>query len=102
MVDQRLPELSDDQRERIKQAIDRARSGKIANQKHDGKPYTNIGKDTGFPVLPVMPPGYYREWPASAPTDRRGIDRIIVGGDPRNPDVVYYWDHEKKYLIIYP
>jgi guanyl-specific ribonuclease Sa len=97
MVDQRLSALPEARREQVRQAIDRARAGRTSFQGHDGKVFRNDRKQ-----LPLMPLGYYHEWPAAASSDPRGADRIIVGGDPRNPDVIYYWDHEIKPVGIYP
>jgi len=31
-----------------------------------------------------------------------GADRVIIGGDPAHPDVVYYWDHASTLIQVYP
>lgn len=82
---------------RVDDAIERARIGKIRFYKHDGKPFDNWDD-----LIPVQPEGYYTEWTAADNGKPRQLDRVIVGGDPRNPDVIFYWDHDVLYLQIYP
>ncbi len=77
------------------EAVARAKAGKIRFDKHDGK----IWEDRKH-QLPPKPRGYYREWTAAGPHSPRGTDRVITGGDPRNPDVIYYWDHSDSPPIL--
>ena len=96
-VARRVPLGDADLERRVDDAIERALQGKVRFPRHDGKVFKN--KLGG---LPAHPEGYYREWTAADPMSKRGGDRVIVGGDPRTPGVVYYWDHEHGYVRIYP
>ncbi|GDY33054.1 hypothetical protein GTS_46870 [Gandjariella thermophila] len=99
---QRLRDLDPDTRQMVDETIQRAKDGKAIFQKHDGKIFDNYDRVTGTHPLPDEPAGYYREWTVARPGMKRGAHRIIIGGDPANPDVIYYWDHGVEYIRIYP
>jgi len=69
---------------------------------HDGKVFENRPGIGGERLLPDKPTGYYHEWTAAPSGVGRGTHRVIVGGDPKNPDVIYYWDHDKTIIRVGP
>lgn len=82
---------------RVDNAIERARGGKVRFDGHDGKVFMDHDE-----YLPERPPGYYSEWTAADNGKVRASDRVIVGGDPANPELIFYWDHEILYRQVYP
>ena len=97
LVARRLRHLPQDVREQVVDAVERARTGKVRFQRHDGKVFENKAQS-----LPAKPYGYYHEWTAAATGQKRGPHRVIIGGDPKEPDVIYYWDHQHGYVQVYP
>ncbi len=53
-------------------------------------------------TLAAADPGYYTEWTAAASGTKRGADRVIIGGGPAAPDVIFYWDRSGMYIQVYP
>jgi guanyl-specific ribonuclease Sa len=42
----------------------------------------------------LLPEGVdYTDWTAAEAGAKPGADRVIIAGDPANPDAIYYWDH---------
>jgi guanyl-specific ribonuclease Sa len=76
-------------------ALERARTGKVRFQIHDGKTYLNRKG-----ALPNR--SDYAEWTSASSGSRRGVDRVITAGDPANPEAVYYWDHTNPPILIGP
>ncbi len=62
---------------------------------HDGKVYNNSDD---------LPPhaGNYTEWTAAQAGAKRGADRVIIDGDPVNPNAICYWDHINPPVRIGP
>ena len=87
--------LSPTIRANVDEAIQRAASGKVRFQGHDGKVYDNSDG-----LLPQG--GNYTEWTAAQAGAKRGADRVIISGDPGNPDAIYYWDHVNPPVRIEP
>jgi guanyl-specific ribonuclease Sa len=81
-----LESLSPAVRTNVDDAIQRAASGKVRFPGHDGKVYNNSDG-----LLPRG--GSYTEWTAAQAGAKRGADRVIIDGDPANPNAIYYWDH---------
>lgn len=80
----------------VDETIARARVGKKRFDLHDGKVWRNWnGK------LPTRPPHYYHEWTVAKPGQKRGIYRIIIGGDESDPDCIYFWDHGYDSAPVY-
>ncbi|MCZ3386479.1 MAG: hypothetical protein LH630_05845 [Actinomycetia bacterium] len=82
-------------RANVDDAIQRAASGKIRFPGHDGKVYDNSDG-----LLPQG--GHYTEWTAAQSGAKRGADRVIISGDPANPDAIFYWDHVNPPVRIGP
>jgi guanyl-specific ribonuclease Sa len=82
-------------RTNVDEAIERAATGKIRFPGHDGKVYANSDG-----LLPRG--GTYTEWTAARASSKRGADRVIIDGDPGNPDAIYYWDHVNPPVRIGP
>lgn len=84
--------LPPDVLQEVDDAIARAKAG--GNPRfpgHDGREWRNT-----WGQLPAAPEGYYTEWTAAPNRAGRGWDqqhRVIIAGDPANPDAIYYWDH---------
>lgn len=93
----RVSHLGDDVARQVDDAIERAAQGKIRFPGHDGKVFDNTDG-----LLPPSRPGYYSEWTAAASGAKRGAHRVIVGGNPASPDVIYYWDHAGNYVQVWP
>ncbi|MEQ4207936.1 RHS repeat-associated core domain-containing protein [Actinopolymorpha sp. B9G3] len=81
-----LDALSPAVRSNVDDAIQRAAAGKIRFPGHDGKVYGNSDE-----LLPRG--GNYTEWTAAEAGAKRGVHRVIIEGDPANPNAIYYWDH---------
>lgn len=81
-----LDDLAEDVALNVDDAIQRAAEGRVRFPTHDGKPYLNSDG-----LLPSRPD--YTEWTAAASGQKRGLDRVIIAGNPANPDAIYYWDH---------
>jgi guanyl-specific ribonuclease Sa len=82
----------------VDDAIARAKAG--GNPRfpgHDGKTWDNSDGR-----LPAKPADYYHEWTVAAAGQKRGVYRIIFGGDKKNPDVIYFWDKGGPPIIIGP
>ena len=82
-------------RSNVDDAVKRAASGKVRFPGHDGKPYKN--SDGSLPAG-----GNYTEWTAAGAGAKRGAHRVIIDGDPANPNAIYYWDHVKPPVRIGP
>lgn len=95
----RVSHLGDDVARQVDEAIERAAQGKIRFPGHDGKVFDNADG-----LLPPSGPGYYSEWTAAAAASgaKRGAHRVIIGGNPARPDVIYYWDHAGNYVQVWP
>ena len=90
-----LDALSPAVRSNVDDAIVRAAAGKVRFPGHDGKVYNNSDG-----LLPRG--GNYTEWTAAQAGAKRGADRVIIEGDPANPNAIYYWDHVNPPVKIDP
>lgn len=90
-----LDALSPAIRSNVDDAIERAAAGKVRFPGHDGKVYNNSEG-----LLPRG--GNYTEWTAAQAGAKRGADRVIIKGDPANPNAIYYWDHVNPPVRIGP
>ena len=64
--------------------------------------YDNDGRNDSA-LLPPAPPGYYQEWTVQANGKEREDGRLVIGGPPDNPNVIYFTDgHYKKFTKVYP
>jgi len=79
----------------VEDAVQRAASGKVRFPGHDGKVYNNSDN-----LLPQG--GNYTEWTAAIGGAKRGANRVIIDGNPANPDAIYYWDHVNPPVWIGP
>jgi hypothetical protein len=96
-IAERLSHLGPDVIRQVDDAIQRAASGSPARfPGHDGKVFLNSCQ------LPQAPSGHYKEWTAAASGEKRGMHRVIIGGDPSAPDAIWYWDHVTEPIQIYP
>lgn len=93
----RVAQLGDDVARQVDEAIERAATGATRFPGHDGKPFLNVDE-----ALPAADAGYYTEWTAAASGAKRGTDRVIIGGNPAAPDVIFNWDHAGTYIQVYP
>jgi guanyl-specific ribonuclease Sa len=82
-------------RSNVDDAIERASTGKVRFPGHDGKVYNNSDG-----LLPRG--GNYTEWTAAQASAKRGADRVIIEGDPANPNAIYYWDHVNPPVRVGP
>jgi hypothetical protein len=73
----------------VADAIHRAANDKTRFPRHDGKVFENRAND-----LPAASRGYYRMWTVADAGEPRGVYRVIIGGNPDAPDIVYLWNKE--------
>lgn len=90
-----LESLAPAVRSNVDDAISRAASGKVRFPGHDGKVYNNSDG-----LLPRG--GSYTEWTAAEAGAKRGPHRVIIEGNPANPNAVYYWDHVNAPVQVGP
>lgn len=93
----RVSHLGENVVRQVDDAIQRAAQGKARFPRHDGKVFENLKRG-----LPNAESGYYTEWTAAAAGAKRGADRVIIGGTPARPDVIYYWNHAGNYVLLWP
>ncbi|HVL55470.1 MAG TPA: ribonuclease domain-containing protein [Burkholderiaceae bacterium] len=71
-----------------RQTIELIRRGGPFPYERDGTVFFNRER-----LLPIAPRGHYTEYTVRTPGARdRGARRIVVGGDPRRSDEIYYTD----------
>lgn len=73
---------------------------------HAGGPFPYEKDGTVFQnrerLLPARDRGYYREYTVATPGEAsRGARRIVAGGPPRDPEVIYYTaDHYRSFRRV--
>lgn len=87
------PAISDGQRHRISEVLERINSNSAHPFRQDGQVYMNKGPGH----LPERPQNYYKEFTVPSNAGRRGTERLVVGA---NGEVFFSPDHYATFIRI--